>query len=197
MTLCNFFAIIDQVTEMVKLFEGVNFMTIKDFRKNLVRELYPNDIKEIFKRETQKMLDNILGIIQKFGGGKRFQLLANEYLSIRITIFSQDVEDYYMPADYEISRMRCGSINISVDHHKFPFSNDLFLLRTCNYQFKSSDSVNNSNLIPQKFQLYQELWLASFLVSFFKEHHIETKVTYDNYNKIAFLDLRITPAWLF
>ena len=41
-------------------------MTIEDFRENLKKEIYPYGIRKIFEIETQKMLEGILEIVQKF-----------------------------------------------------------------------------------------------------------------------------------
>lgn len=171
-------------------------MTIEDFRENLKKEIYPYGIRKIFEIETQKMLEGILEIVQKVCGGSRLQLSVDEYLKTRITIFSTEE---YIPENYEILCMRCGEqeSDFTILGHpcKFHFLSDLFRLKEWSFKLSKEDSLDTFTSSQKRFQYYQELWIAVYLVSFFKEHHIETEITYDKGNGITFLDLKITPAW--
>ena len=197
--------IIDFTDTVKKLKKEGNLMTIEDFRKEVRKLTWTEDIKEVFEREAERILNHLFDIIQKCNfvdcpqenNLRSFPLSDREDLEVSVLIYPYKSLDS-VPKIYELSFHRnFFDRNIYVDSYSqvFNFEDSLF---TKNAMSNETDGSNIYQVDCENvgFQIFQELFCMDFLPMFLKKHGIKSKRTYIyDEDESAFLTFKLPSKW--
>ena len=168
-------------------------MTIEDFRKKTRELLWTNGIKEAFEDELNLMLDRLFQLFQKFYQGNKV-FASGEECEVHVCISNVQ----FVPADFgtyslSLNKLESDKGNAfgSVGDNNFEFKNDLFHKQVWPQEYSFS-SGNYQNI--EKFQLYQELWLTSYLPTIFKANNIRYDIEYED-EEVLFITFYPVPEW--
>ena len=162
-----------------------------DFRKGIAETGWQDDVSSILRKQTEAMLDKIREMIEE----NREDIVSEKIKDIEIAISINDDRETMLkiPKEYEISVTFYGKDlwqKFGESEH-VTFIHSLFTQKIYAYEYGKDEfgSCKKSH-----FQMWQMLWLASYLPSILKKSRIPCKYLHDE-EHLFFIEVMRSARW--
>lgn len=182
-------------------------MTIEDFRRLTAKLFWGEDAKVSMKCDTSEMF---IQLLEMFRSKKKPLKLFSSGDSIQVKLYiskcKKDDGKCAVPHNYKVvvcsfhGEPNCCNSYYTYNgiEETFSFHENLFRLK-----FFGSSGVKPVLTIPtftyerheNDFQLYQQLWISSYLPTVFKANSMKYELLYDD-DDVCGIEFFITPEWL-